>query len=206
MRDDAAACLLSWIVCSVARPGVALHPVGTRPQWTRSAGGPVTVTLRSRMGLGSRAPLNASQRGRTPLRLSPRGTPERLPVPVSGLNRTRAGGFFSRLRQLELTRSVIFNSRPSSAVHCSSHPSRIRMQGSVTVHCGSSHVRFSRITLPTTLMRQARPILVRKGLGRLGVYGPILGRLPLRVFSIGKYAFQKKSWCECCGICTLHRS
>ena len=28
-------------------------------------------------------------------------------------------------------------------------------------------------------------------LGRLGVYGPILGRLPLRVFSIGKYAFQK---------------
>ena len=29
-------------------------------------------------------------------------------------------------------------------------------------------------------------------LGRLGVYGPILGRLPLRVFSIGKYAFQKK--------------
>ncbi len=31
------------------------------------------------------------------------------------------------------------------------------------------------------------------GLGRLGVYGPILGRLPLRVFSIGKYAFQKKA-------------
>ncbi len=31
-----------------------------------------------------------------------------------------------------------------------------------------------------------------QGLGRLGVYGPILGRLPLRVFSIGKYAFQKK--------------
>ena len=62
MRDDAAACLLSWIVCSVARPGVALNPVGTRPQWTRSAGGPVTVTvtLRSRMGLGSRALLNAS--------------------------------------------------------------------------------------------------------------------------------------------------
>jgi hypothetical protein len=29
-------------------------------------------------------------------------------------------------------------------------------------------------------------------MGRLGVYGPILGRLPLRVFSIGKYAFQKK--------------
>ena len=27
-------------------------------------------------------------------------------------------------------------------------------------------------------------------LGRLGVYGPILGRLPLRVFSIGKYAFH----------------
>ena len=32
-----------------------------------------------------------------------------------------------------------------------------------------------------------------EGAGRLGVYGPILGRLPLRVFSIGKYAFQKKS-------------
>ncbi len=30
--------------------------------------------------------------------------------------------------------------------------------------------------------------------GRLGVYGPILGRLPLRVFSIGKYAFQKKQY------------
>jgi hypothetical protein len=29
-------------------------------------------------------------------------------------------------------------------------------------------------------------------MGRLGVYGLILGRLPLRVFSIGKYAFQKK--------------
>jgi hypothetical protein len=29
-------------------------------------------------------------------------------------------------------------------------------------------------------------------LGRLGAYGLILGRLPLRVFSIGKYAFQKK--------------
>jgi hypothetical protein len=29
-------------------------------------------------------------------------------------------------------------------------------------------------------------------LGRLGVYGLILGRLPLGVFSIGKYAFQKK--------------
>ncbi len=30
-------------------------------------------------------------------------------------------------------------------------------------------------------------------LGQLGVYGLILGRLPLRVFSIGKYAFQKKN-------------
>jgi hypothetical protein len=29
-------------------------------------------------------------------------------------------------------------------------------------------------------------------LGRLGVYGLILGRLPLGVFSIGKYAFQKR--------------
>jgi hypothetical protein len=31
-----------------------------------------------------------------------------------------------------------------------------------------------------------------KTLGRLGVYGLILGRLPLGVISIGKYAFQKK--------------
>ena len=29
-------------------------------------------------------------------------------------------------------------------------------------------------------------------MGRLGVYGLILGRLPLRVFSIGKYAPPKK--------------
>jgi hypothetical protein len=29
-------------------------------------------------------------------------------------------------------------------------------------------------------------------MGRLGVYGLILGRLPLRVFSI-EYAFQKKA-------------
>ncbi len=35
---------------------------------------------------------------------------------------------------------------------------------------------------------------MNRGLGRLGVYGPILGRLPLRVFSIGKYAFQKKAY------------
>ena len=154
MRDDAAACLLSWIVCSVARPGVALHPVGTRPQWTRSAGGPVTVTLRSRMGLGSRALLNASQRGRTPLRLSPRGTPERLPVPVSGLNRTRAGGLFFKTPPVGTDSERNFQQQ---ALECSalSHPARIRMQP-----C-SSHVRFSRITLPTTLMRQARPILVR---------------------------------------------
>ncbi len=35
---------------------------------------------------------------------------------------------------------------------------------------------------------QPRPSSV----GRLGVYGLILGRLPLSVFSIGKYAFQKR--------------
>jgi len=35
-------------------------------------------------------------------------------------------------------------------------------------------------------------------LGRLGVYGPILGRLSLRVFSIGKYAFQKKKTHQDC--------
>ncbi len=34
---------------------------------------------------------------------------------------------------------------------------------------------------------------LERSMGRLGVYGLILGRLPLRVFSIGKYAFQKSS-------------
>ncbi len=47
--------------------------------------------------------------------------------------------------------------------------------------------------LPMPLPRRHWQLLVMwMMLGRLGVYGLILGRLPLRVFSIGKYAFQKK--------------
>jgi hypothetical protein len=46
--------------------------------------------------------------------------------------------------------------------------------------------------LKSSLIVEYSRMKVSSGLGRLGVYGPILGRLPLRVFSIGKYAFQKK--------------